>query len=139
MVGECGCSSIREAGLLWQTTNVDQNQGRKRQSTEVKLYEQSMAPNSMPKSVEKAEKRSKRNAAHNFTLRLAKKAVSPPNASKAQHFTQELAKRAVSAVAPRTMIPLLLKRSEQKLSWIFSRRVVHPLLLPAVFPRDVPD
>src|SRR6266849_6912204 len=115
MLGKCECKSIREAGLLWQTTNVDQNRGRKRQSMVVKLSEQSMAPDSMPKSAEKAEKRSRRSAARSFMPKLVKRVVSPPSASRAQNFTPGLVRRAVSVAAPQARIPLLLRRSKWSL------------------------
>src|SRR5215472_16561876 len=40
--------------LLWQTTNVDRNQDHKRRSMVGRLYVQSMARNSMPRSAERA-------------------------------------------------------------------------------------
>src|SRR5260370_39791438 len=112
MLGKCGCKSIREAGLLWQTTNVDQNRGRKRQSMVVKLYEQSMAPNSMPKSAEKAEKRARRSVARSFMPKLGKRMVSPPSASRAQNFTPGVVRRAVIVAVPRARIPMLLRRKK---------------------------
>src|SRR5437764_10068386 len=84
--------------LLWQTTNVDQNQDHKRQNMGVRLYVRSMGLNSTPRLARRVAKLSKRNEGHSSTLKLVRRAASLRNASKGQSFILRLAKRVGNVV-----------------------------------------
>src|SRR6266581_1430315 len=64
---------LERRDFLWQTTNVDQNRGRKRQSMVARLYVRSMVLNFTPRLARRVARLSKRNEGHSSTLKLAKR------------------------------------------------------------------
>ena len=94
-------SAKERRDFLWQTTNVDRNQGRKRQNMVARLYAKSMARNFTQRLEKRVAKPSKRNGGHSSTPKLAKRAASLPSVNKVQHFILRLARKAASeAVSP---------------------------------------
>src|SRR5258708_33359738 len=82
--------------VLWQTTNVDQNQDHKRLSVAVRLYARSMVLNSIPESAKREARLSRRNADPSFMLKLVKKVASPLSVNKALRSIQRSVKKAAN-------------------------------------------
>src|SRR6266571_4103789 len=84
---------LERRDFLWQTTNVDQNRGRKRQSMVARLYVRSMVLNFTPRLARRVARLSKRNEGHSSTLKLARRVASRRNAIKDRSFILRSAKR----------------------------------------------
>ena len=94
-------SAKERRDFLWQTTNVDRNQGRRRQNMVARPYAKSMAPNFTQRFEKWVAMPSKRNGGHSSTPILAKRAATLPRVNMVRHFIPGLAKKAANeAVSP---------------------------------------
>ncbi len=94
-------SAKERRDFLWQTTNVDRNQGRRRQNMVARPYAKSMVLNFTQRLEKWVAMPSKRNGGHSSTPTLAKRAATLPRVNMVRHFIPGLAKKAASeAVSP---------------------------------------